>query len=173
MPEPVEEIIRDLVRRRFLTRQKRSVAALHREIASACAARGFKAPTRNTVTRRTSMLSSVGAGRRREGAEVMRPLQSAGGDVDMPEEKGVASFSEGYQWAEAQDTVKNPAGIQCDAGYHRRFGKSCRCQSPREELLRVGGEHIDRDEEPRQAKDGQDRESELPPSQGAVRAVLR
>lgn len=83
LPEPVEEIIRDLIRRRFLTRQKRSVAALHREIASACAARGFKAPTRNTVTRRISMLSPVEVGRRREGAEAVRPLQSAGGDVPV------------------------------------------------------------------------------------------
>ena len=81
LPEPVEEIIRDLIRRRFLTRQKPSVAALHREIARACAARGFKAPTRNTVTRRISMLNPVDVGRRREGADAVRPLQSAGGDV--------------------------------------------------------------------------------------------
>ena len=30
LPEPVEEIIRDLIRRRFLTRQKLSVAARQR-----------------------------------------------------------------------------------------------------------------------------------------------
>lgn len=83
LPEPVEEIIRDLIRRRFLTRQRRSVAALHREIASACAARGLKAPTRNTVTRRISMLSPVDLGRRREGVEAVRLLQSAGGDVPV------------------------------------------------------------------------------------------
>lgn len=83
LPEPVEEIIRDLIRRRFLARQKPSVAALHREIARACAARGFKAPTRNTVTSRVSMLSPVEVGRRREGAEAVRPLQSAGGDVPV------------------------------------------------------------------------------------------
>ncbi|MFJ5962060.1 Mu transposase C-terminal domain-containing protein [Pseudarthrobacter oxydans] len=83
LPEPVEEIIRDLIRRRFLTRQKRSLASLHREIASVCAARGFKAPTRNTVTRRILMLSPVDVGRRREGAEAVRPSQSAGGDVPV------------------------------------------------------------------------------------------
>jgi putative transposase len=83
LPEAVEEIIRDLIRGRFLTRQKRSVAALHREIARACAARGLKAPTRNTVTRRISMLNPVEVGRRREGAEAVRPLQSAGGDVPV------------------------------------------------------------------------------------------
>jgi hypothetical protein len=42
LPEPVEEIIRDLIRRRFLTRQKLSVAALHREIVRACASQGMK-----------------------------------------------------------------------------------------------------------------------------------
>ena len=83
LPEPVEEIICDFIRRRFLTRQKRSVASLHREIAGACAARGFKAPTRNTVSRRISMLNPVEVGRRREDAEAVRPLQSAGGDVPV------------------------------------------------------------------------------------------
>ena len=85
LPEPVEEIIRDLIlRRRFLTRQKRSVAALHREIAPACAARGPEAPTRNTLARRILMLNPVEVGRRREGgADAVRPLQSAGGDVPV------------------------------------------------------------------------------------------
>jgi putative transposase len=83
LPEPIEEIICDLIRRRFLTRQKRSVAALHREIAGACAARGLKTPTRNTVARRISMLNPVDVGRRREGADAVRPLQSAGGDVPV------------------------------------------------------------------------------------------
>jgi hypothetical protein len=40
--QPVQEIIRDLIRRRFLTRQKRSVAALHREISRACALRDHR-----------------------------------------------------------------------------------------------------------------------------------
>lgn len=83
LPEPVEEIIRDLIRGRFLTRQKRSVAAIHREIARACAARGLKAPTRNTVARRVTMSNPVEVGRRREGADAVRPLQSAGGDVPV------------------------------------------------------------------------------------------
>jgi hypothetical protein len=52
LPEPVEEIIRDLIRKRFLTRQKRSVAALDREISRAYAAQGLKVPTRNTVAHR-------------------------------------------------------------------------------------------------------------------------
>ncbi|WP_164206974.1 Mu transposase C-terminal domain-containing protein [[Micrococcus luteus] ATCC 49442] len=83
LPEPVEEIVRDLIRRRFLTRQKLSVAALHREIARACASQRMKAPTRNTVTRRISMLNPVEVERRREGRDAVRPLQSAGGEVPM------------------------------------------------------------------------------------------
>ncbi|GAB2721888.1 Mu transposase C-terminal domain-containing protein [Arthrobacter bambusae] len=83
LPEPVEEIIRDLIRKRFLTRQRWSLAALHREIARTCAARGLKAPTRNTVARRIAMLNPVEVGRRREGADAVRPLQSAGGDVPV------------------------------------------------------------------------------------------
>ena len=81
LPEPVEEIIRELIRKRFLTRQKRSVAALYREITRACAAGGFKVPTRNTVARRIAMLNPVEVGRSREGVDAVRPLQSAGGDV--------------------------------------------------------------------------------------------
>jgi putative transposase len=83
LPEPVDEIIRDLIRRRFLTRQKRSVAVLHREIARACVTRGYKVPSRNAVVRRISMLNPVEVGRRRQGADAVRPLQSAGGEVPV------------------------------------------------------------------------------------------
>lgn len=81
LPEQVEDIVRGLIRRRFLTRQKLSVAALHREIIRACGLQGMKPPTRNTVSRRISMLNPVEVGRRREGPDAVRPLQSAGGDV--------------------------------------------------------------------------------------------
>lgn len=83
LPEPVEEIMRDLIRRRFLTRQKLSVAALHREIGRACALKGLKPPTRNTVTRRISMLNPIEVGRRREGPDAVRTLQAAGGEVPL------------------------------------------------------------------------------------------
>jgi putative transposase len=83
LPEPVEAIMRDLIRRRFLTRQKLSLAALHREIVRACALQGLKPPTRNTVGRRISMLNPVEVGRRREGKEAVRPLQAAGGEVPV------------------------------------------------------------------------------------------
>lgn len=83
LPDQVEDIVRGLIRRKFLTRQKLSVAALHREIIRACALQGIKPPTRNTVTRRISMLNPVEVGRRRNGGDAVRPLQSAGGEVPV------------------------------------------------------------------------------------------
>lgn len=83
LPEQVEDIVRGLIRRRFLTRQKLSVASLHREIIRACALQGLKPPTRNTVSRRISMLNPVEVGRRREGPDAARLLQSAGGEVPV------------------------------------------------------------------------------------------
>jgi putative transposase len=37
----VEAIVADTIRKRFLSRQKRSVAVIHREIRQACVARGL------------------------------------------------------------------------------------------------------------------------------------
>lgn len=81
LSDPVEQVIRELVRKRYMTRQKRSVASLHREIARVCAARGLPAPARNTVTARIARMNPVEIGRRREGADSVRPLQSAGDKV--------------------------------------------------------------------------------------------
>lgn len=81
LPEPVEEVIRNSVRKRFLTRQKRSIAVLYREIVRECVAKGLRIPTRNTVNRRIIQLNPVDVGRRREGPDAVRPLQAAGGDV--------------------------------------------------------------------------------------------
>ncbi|WP_017200468.1 Mu transposase C-terminal domain-containing protein [Arthrobacter sp. M2012083] len=80
LPEPTEAIMRDLIRRRFLTRQKLSLAALHREIVRACASQGVKPPTRNTVSRRIAKLNPVDVIRRREGKDAVRTLQDAGGE---------------------------------------------------------------------------------------------
>ena len=45
----VEAIVAETIRKRFLSRQKRSVAVIHREIRQACVAQGLLAPSRNTV----------------------------------------------------------------------------------------------------------------------------
>ena len=85
LTEPVEQIIRELVCQRYLTRQKRSIASLHREITRACAVQGLPAPARNTVAARIARMNPVEVGRRREGAESVRPLQSAGDEVPVVE----------------------------------------------------------------------------------------
>ena len=68
-----------------MTRQKRSIASLHREITRACAVQGLPAPARNTVAARIARMNPVEVGRRREGAESVRPLQSAGDEVPVVE----------------------------------------------------------------------------------------
>lgn len=85
LSEPVEQVIRELVRQRYLTRQKCSIASLHREIVRTCAARGLPAPARNTVAARIARLNPVEVGRRRAGPESVRPLQSAGDEVPVVE----------------------------------------------------------------------------------------
>lgn len=85
LSEPVEQVIRELVRTRYLTRQKRSIASLHREIVRVCAVQGLPAPARNTVETRIARMNPVEVGRRREGPDSVRPLQSAGDDVPVIE----------------------------------------------------------------------------------------
>lgn len=81
LDEQVEAIIAELVRTRFLTRRKRSVGAVHREIRRVCVARGLPAPARNTVAARIDRLRPVEVARRRGGPDAARPLQSAGDEV--------------------------------------------------------------------------------------------
>ncbi len=79
LPEPVERIIRELLQKRFLTKQKRSLAALHREIEQACKAQKLRVPTRNTVALRVDSLDPLKTVRRREGQDASRELQGVGG----------------------------------------------------------------------------------------------
>ena len=83
LSEPVEQVIRELVRNLYLTRQKRTVASLHREIVRVCTARGLPVPARNTVAARIARMDPVEVGRRREGPDSVRPLQSAGGEAPV------------------------------------------------------------------------------------------
>lgn len=83
LPDEVEDLVREMVRKQFLTRQKRTLAAVHRDIAAACRARGLPTPARNTVGRRIQTLNPVEVGRRRGGPDAVRRLQSAGGDVPV------------------------------------------------------------------------------------------
>ena len=79
LPESVERIIRALLQKRFLTKQKRSLAAFHREVAQACKAQKLRVPARNTVALRIAGLDPLKTTRRREGQDASRDLQGAGG----------------------------------------------------------------------------------------------
>ena len=80
LPEPVERIIRELLQKRFLTKQKRSLAAFYREVAQACKAQKLRVPARNTVALRIAGLDPREAARRREGQDAARHLQGVGGE---------------------------------------------------------------------------------------------
>lgn len=79
LPEPVERLVRERLRRRFLSRPKCTLAALHRDIAQVCRARGLPVPTRNTVALRIAALDPREVARKRDGAQAARPLQAAAG----------------------------------------------------------------------------------------------
>lgn len=79
LPEPIERIIRELLQKRFLTKQKRSLASFHREVAQACKAQKLRVPARNTVALRIAALDPLKITRRREGHDASRYLQGAGG----------------------------------------------------------------------------------------------
>ena len=79
--DEVEDLVRVIVRKQYLTRQKRSVAAVHRDIAMECRAHALPVPSRSSVERRIRALNPVEVGRRRGGPDAVRSLQSAGGDA--------------------------------------------------------------------------------------------
>lgn len=81
LSEEVEDLVRMMVRQQFLTRQKRTLASVYRDIAAACRARQLPVPARNTVERRIRALNPVEVGRRRGGPDAVRSLQSAGDEV--------------------------------------------------------------------------------------------
>lgn len=80
LPESVERIIRELLQKRFLTKQKRRLAAFHREVAQVCKAQKLRVPARNTVALRITGLDPLKAIRRREGQDASRSLQGVGGE---------------------------------------------------------------------------------------------
>ncbi|WSU48078.1 DDE-type integrase/transposase/recombinase [Streptomyces sp. NBC_01092] len=79
LPDEAEAILQEVLRTRYLTRQRRTVAAVHREIARRCRVRGLRVPSRGTVLRRIARLDAVSSVAAREGNEAARRLRSAGG----------------------------------------------------------------------------------------------
>ncbi|WP_052425198.1 DNA-binding domain-containing protein [Streptomyces fulvoviolaceus] len=75
----VETIVQEALRTRYLTRQRRSVAAVYKEITRQCRARGLRTPSRGSIQRRIERLDPVASVSGREGREAVRPLRSAGG----------------------------------------------------------------------------------------------
>ncbi|MGN2642438.1 Mu transposase C-terminal domain-containing protein [Nocardia takedensis] len=79
LPEEVEAIVRNVLRARYLTRQRRSVAVICREIDRECKVRGLAAPSRSAVQRRIARLDPVKAATAREGRDAGRARKAAGG----------------------------------------------------------------------------------------------
>jgi putative transposase len=79
LPDEVEAIVRTVLQKRFLTRQRRTVAAVCREITRECRLRGLRVPSRGTVLRRIAQLDPVPSTTAREGGDAARSRRSAGG----------------------------------------------------------------------------------------------
>ena len=79
LPDAVEGVVREGLRREYLTRQRKPVAAVHREIVRQCRTRGLRPPSRGSVVRRIAKLDPAQATRRREGPDAARARGSAGG----------------------------------------------------------------------------------------------
>ncbi|WP_435828997.1 Mu transposase C-terminal domain-containing protein [Nocardia beijingensis] len=78
LSEDVESIIRSVLRTRYLTRQRRSVAVICREIERECRMRGLPVPSRSAVGRRIGKLDQAKATRARQGRNAARARQGAG-----------------------------------------------------------------------------------------------
>src|SRR5699024_1547166 len=62
LSEPVEQLVDELTRKRYLTCQKRTVASLHRDIVRVCAARRLPVTARNTVAARIAWMARSRSG---------------------------------------------------------------------------------------------------------------
>lgn len=79
LPEPVEAVIREVLRTRYLSRQRRSMAAVHREVARVCLSRGLPVPSKGALVRRAAKLDPQAAAAARQGPDAARGRRSAGG----------------------------------------------------------------------------------------------
>lgn len=81
LPGPVETIISEVITKGFLNRQRRTVAAVYRDVIQACRQQGLPAPSRATIERRIAGLDPVETATRRDGPDAGRSLESAAGPV--------------------------------------------------------------------------------------------
>ncbi len=77
----VEVVIQEELRKHYLTRQRKTAAAVHRDITLVCRLRGLSAPSRGVVTRRVARLDPYKVTVARAGADAARSLEAAGGRV--------------------------------------------------------------------------------------------
>lgn len=77
----VEAVIREVLGKHYLTRQRKKTAAVHREITRTCRTRGLPAPSRGVIVRRIAALDPRAGRVAREGRDAARSLESAGGRV--------------------------------------------------------------------------------------------
>ncbi len=79
LPDEAEAVMREVLRTRYLTRQRRTAASVYREITRECRVRGLRVPSRGTVLRRIARLDPVKRVTAREGRDAARTRRSAGG----------------------------------------------------------------------------------------------
>src|SRR6266702_4083657 len=77
----VEALLAEVIGSRYLSRQRRSVAAVYREVVRRCRMRGLPVPARNTLVQRIAQLDPVTVIAARKGRDAARPLSSAGGGL--------------------------------------------------------------------------------------------
>ncbi|MGS2805908.1 helix-turn-helix domain-containing protein [Nocardia sp. MW-W600-9] len=85
LPDEVEQIIRKALRTRYLTRQRRSLTVICREIARECRIAGLTPPARSAVTRRIRRLDPVKATSALQGTDAARGRRAAGGSTPAVE----------------------------------------------------------------------------------------
>ncbi|GAB4097898.1 Mu transposase C-terminal domain-containing protein [Sinomonas halotolerans] len=81
LPEDVDAVVGEVLSGGYANRQRKTVAAAHREIARLCRRRGLPVPSRSSVARRVAGLDPLATATAREGADGARRLKSAGGRV--------------------------------------------------------------------------------------------
>ena len=79
LPGEVEAIVAEVLRKRYLTRQRRTVASVCKEISRECRTRNLPPPSRGAVLRRIARLDPVKATSARQGQDAARTLRPAGG----------------------------------------------------------------------------------------------
>ncbi|MFI6387055.1 DNA-binding domain-containing protein [Nonomuraea sp. NPDC050540] len=85
MPEEVEALLLEVIRSRYLTRQRRTVSTVYKEVVQQCRLRGLAVPSRGTLERRIGQLDPLASVTARQGAEAARALRSAGGEAPVIE----------------------------------------------------------------------------------------